>query len=87
MKDTVQYVPPALAGRQQRLTDFRQFVEENRKDKRVGELVAVYALNTGLSERTLLSYLKLLVDAKVYRRWGGRLLTPKEFEKARRRNV
>ena len=69
------------------VTDFRQFVEENRKDQHVRELIAVYASNTGLSERTLKNYVKLLVNVKVYRRWRRRLLTPEEFEKVRRRNV
>ena len=79
----MQYVPPALTGRQQRLKEFRKFVDANRHDKRVHEIVALYALQTGLSERTLKNYMKLLVNAKVYRQWRGRLLTTEEYEAAR----
>lgn len=87
MKETVQLVPPALAGRKQRIQDFKQFIEANRKDKSPTQLVALYSLQTGISKRTVDGYLKLFIEAKVYvTPWllrPKRVLTPGEYEKAR----
>ena len=82
MKETVQLVPPALAGRKQRIADFRQFIEANRKTKTSRQIVALYGLETGISVRTTEGYLKLFIEAGFYARplgtLKGRLLTPKE---------
>ena len=85
-KENVQLEPPALRGRRQRIKDFKQFIEANRKDKSTKELVALYCLETGISIRTILGYLKLFYQANVYARptprVGHKLLPPEEHKVA-----
>ena len=86
-KENVQLEPPALRGRRQRITDFKQFIEANRKDRTANQIIAVYALPTGISQRTIQDYLKLFVEANVYMRptryvCEYMLLTPEEYKVA-----
>lgn len=55
-KQLVQLVPPAMAGRRQRITDFKEYVEANRKDMSSKQILATYSLETGISARTLRQY-------------------------------
>jgi hypothetical protein len=85
MKHNVQLEPPALAGRKQRIEDFRQFVEAKRKDTKPKRIVALYALETGVRIQTVQGYLKLLIQAGVYAEptWkiaNGHLVTLEEYE-------
>jgi len=85
-KQKVQLVPPAMAGRQQRITDFKEYVEANRKDMSSKQILATYSLETGISVRTLRQYLGVLIDAGVYVKpsWSltkGKLVTPAEHKR------
>jgi len=87
MKENVQLEPPALLGRKQRIKDFKQFIEANRKDRTAKRIVSLYALETGIARRTVDGYLKLFIEADVYMKpnWNvckNKLLTPKEYKVA-----
>lgn len=86
MKENVQLEPPALAGRKQRITDFRQFIEAKRKTLTPKQLIAQYSLKSGVAPNTVKGYLKLFIDAGVYVHppWNVSryLLTPEEYKKA-----
>ena len=81
-KENVQLEPPALRGRRQRIKDFEQFIEANRKKQTPTQLVARYSLQTGIASRTVNGYLKLLIDAGIYAKptWPikSQILTPEE---------
>lgn len=85
-KENVQLEPPALAGRKERIKDFGQFIEANRKKQTSTQLVARYSLQTGIAIRTVQGYLKLFIDAGIYAKptWPikSQILTPEEREVA-----
>ncbi len=65
---TVQLENPAQLGRKQRLTEFREYIEANRKSKRANQIIAEYSIQTGLSLRLVKSYMQLFYDAGFYTR-------------------
>lgn len=86
MKENVQLMPPALAGRKQRIKDFKQFIEANRKTRTPKQLLARYSLQIGIAPNTVKGYLKLFIDAGVYVKphyeVSRLLLTPEEYKEA-----
>lgn len=88
MKQTVQVESPAQAGRRQRIKEFKQFIEANRKSKTALQIVAVYGIETGIRQFTLNQYLKLFYDAGIYHKptriSEHKLLTPSEYEETRK---
>ena len=84
MKENVQLEPPALLGRRQRIQSFREYVEANRKELSASKIVARYALESGVANRTVEGYLKLFYEAGIYVKPNFRskwlILTPKEYE-------
>ena len=65
-KQTAQTLSPAQLGRKQRIQDFRQFIEANRKDKTVRQIMSEYCIDTGLSRRVVESYFRLFTDSGIY---------------------
>lgn len=63
---TVQLENPAQLGRKQRLIEFREYVEANRKSKRGTQIIAEYSIQTGLSLKLVKSYMQLFYDAGFY---------------------
>jgi len=87
-KELVQLEPPALLGRRARVKAFKEFVESNRLKLKSNQLVARYCVDTGISQSTILSYLKLFYQARIYvkphwRITNDLILTPQEYERAR----
>lgn len=84
MKETVQLAPPAMLGRRQRIQEFREYVEANRKNLGASKIVALYAIQSGVADRTVAGYLKLFYEAGIYVKPNFRskwmILTPKEYK-------
>jgi len=84
MKQNVQLEPPALLGRRQRIQEFTEYVKANRKELTANKIVARYALQSGVADRTIAGYLKLFYEAGIYVkpnfRTRGMILTPKEYK-------
>ena len=74
---------PAVERRKQRIREFRQLVEANRKDKTAQQIVALYSIHSGLTPRLLNSYLKLFIQAGLYHEpnyvTGNKIVTDEEY--------
>jgi hypothetical protein len=52
-----------IQRRQARIEAFKRFVSSNRKQKSIRELIALYALESGLRKKVVEEYLQLLLDS------------------------
>lgn len=79
-----QLVSPAQLGRLQRIEQFKQFIEDNRKTKNSREIVNLYSLQTGLAPRLLRAYLRTLYIAGIFQSpntiIGSKIVTQEEYE-------
>ena len=80
---------PAQLGRQQRIEEFRQFIEANRKIKTEKQIIALYSINNGMTVRLVKSYLQIFYDAGFYVKPGylskWKIVTLREYEELSRR--
>ena len=86
MGKSIQVECSATLGRKKRIEAFKAFVASNRKQKNVKELIALYALESGLRRKVVEEYLQLLLDSGLYKKHHlgrGRfiLLIEIEYEK------
>lgn len=86
LSETVKLIGSPIQPRMERIEDFKRFVASHRKLKSIRELIALYALESGLRKKVVEEYLQLLLDSGIYRKLHvgrGRkmLLTEAEFQK------
>ena len=68
MSETVQLKGSPIQRRHARVEAFKRFVASNRKLKSIRELIALYALESGLRRKVVEEYLKLLLDSGFYKK-------------------
>ena len=57
-----------IQRRQARVEAFKIFIASNRKQKSIRELIALYALESGLRRKVVEEYLQLLLDSGLYKK-------------------
>ena len=75
-----------IQRRQERIEAFKAFVASHRKQKSIRELIALYALESGLRRKVVEEYLQLLLDSGLYKKHHigrGRSVLLTETEYAR----
>lgn len=66
--DPIKLKGSPIQRRQARIKAFKELIASNRKQKSVRELIALYALESGLRKKVVEEYLKLLLDSGTYKR-------------------
>lgn len=73
LKENTQITCAAILGRQRRIRDFQEYVKRNHKTRSSRQIVAGFALQTGLRKKIVQEYLKLMIDSGIYQLRAGRL--------------